>query len=141
VEQRFNRNINTFLSLPSPYLLCLLQTLRISYILSSPSSSFKNSCLSPSSLQLKMADYFAQFPGFVPNPAAKFNHEFKRLAKFRQWKTGGKRWKQERAKAINMEFARHYGANASKLQGWQSLCAEVGIVPVPPSITKCKEVS
>lgn len=45
-----------------------------------------------------------------------------------------------RAERANREFNEYFG-NTTKLENWQRLCRDLGIEPVPGSITKCRKVS
>jgi hypothetical protein len=83
--------------------------------------------------------YFALFSthGFAADPTSTFEDEFRRLSKHMGW--GGKAQARNRNKALQGEIKVIYG-DATKLQGWQSLCVDVGISPPPQSITKCKAV-
>ncbi|KAF2102342.1 hypothetical protein NA57DRAFT_73775 [Rhizodiscina lignyota] len=83
--------------------------------------------------------YFSHFPGFVPDPTTSFNDEFARLAQHQGWERRSNTWRQERGRAIQSEFSTQYGASAEKLAGWQALCNEVGIDPLPQSITQCRK--
>jgi hypothetical protein len=84
--------------------------------------------------------FFACFPGFTPDDTAPMEREFARLAKFMGW--SGSVAAVYRGQAYGAEFGRTYGgdANASRLERWQALCAEVRISPVPQSITQCRKV-
>lgn len=44
------------------------------------------------------------------------------------------------SRSANLAFAQVFGNNGSKLEGWQEICATVGIDP-PHSVTQCKKVS
>lgn len=90
-----------------------------------------------------MSDFFARFAGFKPDPSAPAKEEFTRLAKHRNWKKDGKTWRRQWNNFVIAEFAKHYGAEESKLAGWQALCLEVGVkepIAELTSITKCKKV-
>jgi hypothetical protein len=82
--------------------------------------------------------YFDNFPGFVPHAQAKFTTNFKKLAKHMNWSP--EKARKERINAIQLEFNFLYGTDTNKLENWQDLCREVGIVDVPGSITKCRKV-
>lgn len=82
--------------------------------------------------------YFDQFAGFTPNPKAKFDTQFKSLAKFKQWSKAEAA--KERTAAILFEFDSLWGTDTSKLDKWQALCEEVGLGNVPGSIKQCKQV-
>ena len=84
--------------------------------------------------------YWSQYPGFVPNPNASVAKEFKRLMAFNGWSPKDPEHAQRKAECFEAEFEHHYGTGTHKLQTWQDLCREVGIEPIPPSITQCKKV-
>lgn len=75
----------------------------------------------------------------MPDASAGVGDEFIRLASFMVWKPEGHEYRVYRAQALREQFARHYGHDAGKLEGWQSLCEEVRISVVPNSITQCKK--
>jgi hypothetical protein len=87
--------------------------------------------------------YWAQFtPIFVRNERHSYFDEFQRLATQRNWKDGSKRYRKEWVKCCAAEFKAVYDyPNASKLEGWKMLCADVGYNNIPNSITQCKKVS
>lgn len=89
---------------------------------------------------MAQVSFFDQFSDFQPDNVAVFSVEFNRLANARGWHTGSNTWRRNWARAIHSEFQRAYNTNTSRLANWQDLCAEVGISPMPPSITKCKKV-
>lgn len=86
--------------------------------------------------------YFSRFAadGFVPNPNASFKNEFSRLAKDMGWSDNTLEYGHHRLLAYQAEFNVNYGSS-DKLQGWQDLCRDVGITPIPTSIKQCKKVS
>jgi hypothetical protein len=79
--------------------------------------------------------------GFTPDPTAPLASEFARLAQSQGWRPDSKKYRKERALCFAAEFEAHYGNKSERLEGWQSLCQEVDINPIPSSITKCKKVS
>ena len=87
--------------------------------------------------------YFDKFrsAGFIPDPTASILTEFKRLAKLRGWKVGTKQYYHHKSQCFAGEFETHYGNKTERLEGWQSLCWEVGIEPAPGSVTQCKKAS
>jgi len=58
-----------------------------------------------------------------------------------QWKPGSKKYREMKAECFSLEFSTHYGTDATKLENWQGLCAELGITEDVGSITKCRKVS
>lgn len=82
--------------------------------------------------------YFDRHTNFAQNPEADLSAEFARLAIAKGWSK--KQQKAHKAEAIEAEFGRLYGTSYDKLESWQDLCREVGIDPVPQSITQCKKV-
>lgn len=86
----------------------------------------------------KASAFWYKYPGFVPDPRAPFKHELSRLFKHLGTKT--KDEKKIQTKALMAEISCHYGASMSRLDRWQELCDEVGIVKVPTSINQCKRV-
>ena len=77
--------------------------------------------------------------GFVPNYTASLEAELRRLVKTAG--KGGALGKRQviKAEAWSAEIAR-WSFDETRLQLWQNLCADVGISPVPDSITKCRKV-
>ncbi|KAF2189997.1 hypothetical protein K469DRAFT_747283 [Zopfia rhizophila CBS 207.26] len=73
-----------------------------------------------------VSNYWSRFHGFKPDPTA-------------SWSAKSKKQSRRRAEAYEAEFGVHFGSNPSKLETWQDLCKEVGIEPVPKSITQCKK--
>jgi hypothetical protein len=48
--------------------------------------------------------------------------------------------KRIRHKDVGPEFASYYGINDCVKEGWQALCRDCGVDPLPSSIKKCKKV-
>lgn len=84
-------------------------------------------------------DFFMSFPGFKAEESRAVGDEFARLAQFMKWMPRTHEYNVYRGQAFRSAFTVHYGADASKLDVWQTLCMEVGIQPAPSSITKCKK--
>ena len=84
--------------------------------------------------------FFSQYPEFDHDPTAPLVHEFQRLSLQRGWKADGKKYRQSRQNCFAQEFEYHYGHASDKLAGWQTLCADVYISPIPSSINQCKKV-
>ncbi|KAK4153476.1 hypothetical protein C8A00DRAFT_15308 [Chaetomidium leptoderma] len=91
--------------------------------------------------------HFANFQNFTPNDDASFDNEFARLASSQNWVPGSQEYTQERTIAMREELKLHYFAPSDdqkepteddQLQGYQSLCQEVGISPPSHSIAECK---
>ncbi|KAJ4365991.1 hypothetical protein N0V95_000368 [Ascochyta clinopodiicola] len=80
--------------------------------------------------------YFAQ-QGIIASPNDDFNSLFKRLA-IREGLSKTQR-KKRRNHAIAAEMDAAYGTDITKLEKWQELCRDVGIEPVPQSITQCRK--
>ncbi|KAF2796379.1 hypothetical protein K505DRAFT_300303 [Melanomma pulvis-pyrius CBS 109.77] len=85
------------------------------------------------------SSYWARFAGFVPDPTANLISEFERLSIHQGWSRKTKASRRRFAEACEAEFDHHFVVGASKLQTWQALCVEVGVGPVPASITQCKK--
>ena len=86
--------------------------------------------------------FFAQYPQFNHDATAPLVAEFERLRLQRGWKMGGKKYRQSRQSCFVQEFDYYYGNGGSdRLAGWQALCDDVGISPVPLSIRQCKKAS
>jgi hypothetical protein len=83
--------------------------------------------------------FWTRFERFTPNPNASVQSEFDRLARHRGWRKGSPRYRKERQACLEEEFQHHYGRFENKTAGWMALCEEVGIKPVPASITQCKK--
>ena len=86
-------------------------------------------------------DFFSLYPNFDHDPAASVIEEFQRLSLQQGWKEKGKKYQKIRQKCLAEEFEYHYGQASTKLGGFQNLCADVRISPIPPSIKQCKKVS
>lgn len=85
--------------------------------------------------------YWARFPGFIHDPSAPLSEEFERLSTYMGWSKKSKKQQKRQAECYSIEFETHFGTNANNLEAWQDLCLEVGIEPIPTSITQCKKVS
>jgi hypothetical protein len=94
-------------------------------------------CTKPSTA---INDFSARYPGFQPDNTETLDEEFNRLSIHNGWSKKSKKHSKRRAEFYAAEFAAYYGTDGTKLQGWQALCEEVGIVPAPLSITQCKKV-
>lgn len=81
---------------------------------------------------------WAKFEGFVPDPTAKFNNEFHRLAKQQCWTLKEKR--EYRVEMFDADFQAHIGNEVGDLREWQKLCRLCSIDPVPVTIPECIEV-
>jgi hypothetical protein len=55
------------------------------------------------------------------------------------WSKKSKAFRKHKIIATKQEITSSYGGS-SRLEGWQQLCDDVGVEPIPPSIKKCKEV-
>jgi hypothetical protein len=88
---------------------------------------------------VKCSPFWFEYPGFEPDPRAPFKHELGRLCKHVGAKTK-KEKKDIQKRALTAEIKFHYGAEISKLDRWQELCKEVGIVKIPTSIAQCRKV-
>lgn len=90
---------------------------------------------------MAVQEFFSQYPDFNHDPMAPLLVEFQRLSLHRGWKVGGRTYRQNRRKCFTQEFEHYYGQASDKLAGWQALCADVHISPLPSSITQCKKVA
>jgi len=83
--------------------------------------------------------FFARFvpEGFTRNTNASFKEEFNQLGRHMGWSHAELR--DNRALAATQEIEVYYGSSV-KLQGWQQLCEDVGITPIPTSVKTCKKV-
>lgn len=90
----------------------------------------------------RSSNYFDHFPGFLPNSGLPLHEEFERLARFRGWHAGSKRYCKEERRFLRAEFDAHLGKieHSRKLEDWQALCEELRVDSIPISITKCKKV-
>lgn len=88
---------------------------------------------------VKASPFWYKYPGFTPEPKAKFRDEFARLQKYIGLNNENRR--DLFVEALDAEIAFHYGTCLHRLDRWQDLCEELGIEEVPTSITKCKKVS
>ena len=82
--------------------------------------------------------FFADFPSFDHDTTASLADEFNRLSIHQGWK--GTKRHQKKAQCFAVAFEATYN-EGSKLDGWQKLCEDVGIVPPPLTVTQCKKVS
>ena len=92
-------------------------------------------------LNMSSQGFFSQFSNFEHDSTKPLLVEFQRLSLHRNWKAGGKAYRQNRQKCLTQEFEHHYGQVSEKLAGWQALCVVVHISPRPLSITQCKKMS
>jgi len=86
--------------------------------------------------------YFNRFREFEPDPRRPLDEEFQRLARFQGWARKSKQYVKERRHFLLAEFDQHLGTveRSRKLDDWQALCTELGILPVHQSIRQCKKV-
>ena len=84
------------------------------------------------------SDFFASYPSFDQDPAASLLDEFQRLSISQNWSK--KKAAKERHRCLVAEFTGHFSSFGTKLAGWQALCAELDITPIPGSIKQCKKV-
>lgn len=77
---------------------------------------------------------------FDYEPTAPLLDEFRRLALNRGWKDQDQVYRTERQKCLGSAFDQYFGKGSRNLEGWQDLCRDVAIEPVPSSITKCRKV-
>ncbi|PLB47849.1 hypothetical protein P170DRAFT_359792 [Aspergillus steynii IBT 23096] len=83
-------------------------------------------------------EFFSRFPGFQPNPSLSASEEFSRLAHYRNWTTGSKRYRKELVKFASTEFG-HYYDIGNKLQNYQALCQELRVEGPLTSVTQCRK--
>ncbi|KAK4979593.1 hypothetical protein LTR66_010429 [Elasticomyces elasticus] len=91
---------------------------------------------------MRPTSLFDQHPTFTPHPTAPLSQEFARLAQHMGWRKGSHEWRANKRRAYLQEFARHWGEDASRLDVWRRLCADVGVVEGEAglgSVTKCKK--
>jgi len=87
-----------------------------------------------------MTSFWTSFsPAFTRNPQIAYSVDFERLAAQRGWKPGGSKYREQWIRCCEEEFGAQYGRE-ERLDGWKTLCADVGIRDVPNSITQCKKV-
>jgi len=97
--------------------------------------------------------FFAEYrgTGFEYNPAASATAEFHRLCRLNGWgknlkgRQVAKRAAWQGAKqgfqdALTMQFNDSYGTDENDLTNWQTLCARLGMDPVPESLNACRRV-
>lgn len=84
--------------------------------------------------------YFSNLDNSDHYPDRPLIEVFQRLAVSRQWKERGKLYRKERQKCFAQEFGLHFNQGKGTLGGWQDLCKDLSIEPVPESIKKCKTV-
>ena len=89
--------------------------------------------------------YFNRFPTFASNSDAPLIEVFQQLAISESWGKKSKKFKEERRRYMLALADTHLGSidrggAAEKLVGLQGLCEELGVSPVPTSITQCKKV-
>ena len=89
--------------------------------------------------------YLNRFQSFSPDPDATLIETFQQLAISNSWGKKSKKFKEEKRSYMNALADTHIGSidrggAAEKLVGLQELCVELGVSPVPTSITQCKKV-
>ena len=89
--------------------------------------------------------YFSRFPTFASNSDATLIENFQRLAISESWGKKSKKFKEERKIYMLALADTHLGSidtggAAERLVALQGLCGELGVSPVPTSITQCKKV-
>ncbi|RPD61910.1 hypothetical protein L226DRAFT_571306 [Lentinus tigrinus ALCF2SS1-7] len=87
--------------------------------------------------------YFAQYPEFDYQLDAPFLKEFRRLLRVKGWNNDPVRRKAEWDDihdAMVLQFNTMYGRSAGDLSAWQSLCAALGVDPIPDSIKQCRKI-
>jgi hypothetical protein len=77
--------------------------------------------------------------GFTRTTNSSFDVEFNQLAKHMGWSKKSKEFRKHKIIATKQEITSSYGGS-SRLEGWQQLCDDVGVEPIPSSIKKCKKV-
>lgn len=90
-----------------------------------------------------IAAYFAGHTGFVHNPDNASFAEFNRLMASRGYGPKSKAYRREQrtyAEAFIGHVNTTYGEGRASLAQWQALCRVCSIAPIPPSITKCRQV-
>lgn len=88
-------------------------------------------------------EYFARYPDFEYQPMAPFLQEFRRLLREKGWLNDPNRSKAEWDAihdAMVLQFNATYGRSAGDLSAWQSLCAALGVDPIPDNIKQCRKV-
>jgi hypothetical protein len=103
--------------------------------------TFKRSSSVESMSKIPQASiYFASFSGFDHEPNNPVSEEFKRLAKWRGWKTGSKNWRKNWNRCITEQYDLLIGDRIDDLATWQQMCRKLDILGEFPSITKCRKV-
>ncbi|KAF8626945.1 hypothetical protein AX15_004623 [Amanita polypyramis BW_CC] len=90
-----------------------------------------------------IADFFSQYPEFDYSPTAPVCAEFTRLVKHYRWSKRSRHKKEAWSQfcvALEQQFTSYYGSDVHDINVWQALCVEVGVDPVPDTISKCKRV-
>ena len=88
-----------------------------------------------------LAVFFAQYTDFEYNPAKPATDEFYRLCDFNGWDKDEKQFaKKDFQDALTIQFNNIYGTNENDLTNWQTLCAQLGMDPVPESLKACRQV-
>ncbi|KAJ5592214.1 hypothetical protein N7537_009118 [Penicillium hordei] len=85
------------------------------------------------------SNYFSRFPSFQTANSALAIAEFDRLACQMNWRQGSKKYNRERARFLASQFDAHFGTDATKLENWQALCAEVKTQSPTKSISQCRK--
>ncbi|KAF1992671.1 hypothetical protein P154DRAFT_203439 [Amniculicola lignicola CBS 123094] len=83
--------------------------------------------------------FLAKFPTFKRDPADGLEHVFELLTLHEGWSKKSKKQRQRKAELFEEEFKAQFTEGKTKLESWQALCKEVGIDPVPSSITQCRK--
>lgn len=97
--------------------------------------------LSDSEGTVLVSKYWDKYPGYHQDPSAPLADAFNGLTLHMGWSPKSKKQRRRRGECYQEEFGTHFGTVADKLETWQALCGEVGIEPIPKSITQCKKVS
>ncbi|KAF8957360.1 hypothetical protein BDZ97DRAFT_1763059 [Flammula alnicola] len=90
-----------------------------------------------------LAQYFAEYPSFVPNPNKSATSEFNRMCKVIHLAPRSDAKEAARAAfkdALTQEFNEIYGTEINSLASWQTLCARIGISPIPTTLEECRQI-
>ncbi|KAJ5641311.1 hypothetical protein N7490_005311 [Penicillium lividum] len=83
--------------------------------------------------------FFSSFHGFDHQPDNPVSMEFYRLAEWRHWKNGSKKWRKNWNRCIYEHYDLLIGDRVNDLRTWQQMCHKLDLPGDLPSITKCRK--
>ncbi|KAI5840874.1 hypothetical protein DFP73DRAFT_178054 [Morchella snyderi] len=86
--------------------------------------------------------YYSNYPNFLYNPQQPPMMEFQRLMQHQHWGPRDEAYERARAEffeAFAEEFASYFGSDQVDITSWQQLCEDLGVEPIPATITQCRK--